>query len=70
MKVPYQRRGGIAGPTLAYWLTQYGIETTIVERAPELKTAGYIIDSWGAGLEVANQMGLLREIRRNGYAVQ
>jgi 2-polyprenyl-6-methoxyphenol hydroxylase-like FAD-dependent oxidoreductase len=61
---------GIAGPTLGYWLTRYGFETTIVERAPRLRTGGYIIDFWGAGMEVADRMGLLPEIRRNGYGVQ
>jgi 2-polyprenyl-6-methoxyphenol hydroxylase-like FAD-dependent oxidoreductase len=35
---------GIAGPTLAYWLTHYGMETTIVEKSPQLRTGGYIVD--------------------------
>ena len=25
---------GIAGPTMAYWLQQYGFEPTLIERAP------------------------------------
>jgi 2-polyprenyl-6-methoxyphenol hydroxylase-like FAD-dependent oxidoreductase len=61
---------GIAGPTLAYWLDQYGFETTIVEKAPRLRTGGYIIDFWGAGFEVAERMKLLEEIRREGYFVE
>ncbi len=61
---------GIAGPTLAYWLTQCGVEATIVEQAPTLRTGGYIIDFWGAGFEVANRMGLLREIHKLGYMFQ
>jgi 2-polyprenyl-6-methoxyphenol hydroxylase-like FAD-dependent oxidoreductase len=61
---------GIAGPTLAYWLTKDGVETTIVEQAPALRTGGYIIDFWGAGLEVANRMGLMPEIENRGYMVQ
>ena len=61
---------GIAGPTLAYWLTRYGFEVTIVEKAPRLRTGGYIIDFWGAGFEIADRMGLLPEVRRKGYAVQ
>jgi 2-polyprenyl-6-methoxyphenol hydroxylase-like FAD-dependent oxidoreductase len=60
---------GIAGPTLAYWLDQYGFEVTIVEKAPKLRTGGYIIDFWGAGFEVARRMRLLEEIKRRGYIV-
>src|SRR5581483_6042271 len=61
---------GIAGPTLAYWLTRYGFETTLVERSSALRTGGYIIDFWGAGFEVAERMGILAEVLRCGYQVQ
>jgi 2-polyprenyl-6-methoxyphenol hydroxylase-like FAD-dependent oxidoreductase len=61
---------GIAGPTLAYWLAHYGMEPTLVEKAPRLRTGGYVIDFWGLGFEIADRMGLLGDIRRKGYAVQ
>ena len=61
---------GIAGPTLAYWLAYYGLEPTIVEKAPKLRTGGYIIDCWGLGFEIADRMGLLPELRRKGYMVR
>src|SRR5581483_1932445 len=61
---------GIAGPTLAYWLAHYGIDSTIVERAPALRTGGYIVDFWGAGFDVAERMGLVPEIRNKGYLVE
>lgn len=61
---------GIAGTTLAYWLAHYGFETTIVEKAPRLRTGGYIIDFWGAGFDIAGRMGLLPEIREKGYVVR
>jgi 2-polyprenyl-6-methoxyphenol hydroxylase-like FAD-dependent oxidoreductase len=61
---------GIAGPTLAYWLARYGMEPTLVEKAPRLRTDGYVIDFWGAGFEVAERMGLLPAIREKGYVVQ
>lgn len=61
---------GIAGPTLAYWLAHYGMEPTIVEKAPRLRSGGYVIDFWGAGFDVAERMGLLPEIRRQGFLVQ
>jgi 2-polyprenyl-6-methoxyphenol hydroxylase-like FAD-dependent oxidoreductase len=58
---------GIAGPTLAYWLSLYGVQSTLVERAPRLRTGGYVIDFWGSGFDVAERMGLLADIRRDGY---
>ena len=61
---------GIAGPTLAYWLAHYGLEPTIVERAPKLRIGGYIIDFWGLGFDIADRMGLLPEIRHKGYMVR
>jgi 2-polyprenyl-6-methoxyphenol hydroxylase-like FAD-dependent oxidoreductase len=61
---------GIAGPTLAYWLTRYGFEVTIVEAAPRLRTNGYIVDFWGAGFDIAERMELLPELRREGYLVR
>ena len=41
---------GIAGPTLAYWLKAAGFVPTLIERAPHLRTGGYVIDFWGPGL--------------------
>ncbi len=61
---------GIAGPTLAYWLLERGITPTLVERAPHLRTGGYVIDFWGLGYEVADKMGLLPALDREGYDVQ
>jgi 2-polyprenyl-6-methoxyphenol hydroxylase-like FAD-dependent oxidoreductase len=61
---------GIAGPTLAYWLMQQGITPTIVERAPHLRTGGYVIDFWGLGYDVADKMGLLPALEREGYVVR
>lgn len=61
---------GIAGPTLAYWLSVYGIESTLVERAPALRSGGYAIDFWGLGFDIAERMGLLPDLRRDGYNIQ
>ena len=61
---------GIAGPTLAYWLAHHGMTPTLVEKAPSLRTGGYVIDFWGAGFEVASRMGLLPDLTRTGYAVR
>ncbi|HET9983971.1 MAG TPA: FAD-binding domain [Longimicrobiales bacterium] len=61
---------GIAGPTLAYWLLRRGFTPTIVERAPALRTGGYMIDFWGAGYDVAERMGLLPVLHDDGYRME
>jgi 2-polyprenyl-6-methoxyphenol hydroxylase-like FAD-dependent oxidoreductase len=61
---------GIAGPTLAYWLLRDGHDVSIVEHAPALRRGGYIIDFWGRGYDIAEKMGILPELRRNGYFVE
>ncbi|CAF1227936.1 unnamed protein product, partial [Adineta steineri] len=43
---------GIAGPILAFWLSRAGMRSVVVERAPELRTAGQTIDIRGVGFEV------------------
>lgn len=60
---------GIAGPCLAYWLQRYGFEPVLIERAPALRTGGYLIDFWGLGFEVADKMGLVPALRRDGYQI-
>src|SRR5215469_2153221 len=54
---------------MAYWLRHYGFEPTLIERAPALRTGGYIIDFWGLGFDVADRMGLLPALRRQGYRI-
>jgi len=61
---------GIAGPTLAYWLACYGFKPTLVERAPHIRTGGYVIDFWGLGYDIAEKMGLLRDLKRRAYRVE
>ncbi len=61
---------GIAGPALAFWLKAAGYEPTIVERAPALRSGGYVIDFWGLGYDLAERMGLIAEINRIGYHVR
>jgi 2-polyprenyl-6-methoxyphenol hydroxylase-like FAD-dependent oxidoreductase len=58
---------GIAGPTLAYWLQRLGHQPTLVESAPGLRRGGYLVDFWGAGFDVAERMGIVPDLRRDGY---
>ncbi|MGB7099551.1 MAG: FAD-binding domain [Xanthobacteraceae bacterium] len=61
---------GIAGATLAYWLGKFGFTPTLVEQAPRPRTGGYVIDFWGRGYDIAEKMGLMPELRAEGYDVR
>ena len=61
---------GIAGPTLAFWLAAAGFQTTIVERAPALRTGGYVVDFWGLGYDIAERMGLRPDLEAAGYHIR
>lgn len=61
---------GVAGPTLAFWLRAAGFEPTLIERAPALRSGGYVIDFWGRGYDIAERMGLEDELNRIGYHIR
>lgn len=61
---------GIAGPTLAWWLQRAGHEVALVERAPQLRQGGYVIDFWGLGYDIAEKMSLMPTLRGLGYHVR
>ncbi|OKJ05648.1 FAD-dependent monooxygenase [Kitasatospora sp. CB01950] len=56
--------GGIAGPTLAYWLRRSGFRPVVVERAPAPRPGGQTVDLRGAGRTVIDRMGLLDQVRQ------
>lgn len=53
----------IAGPTLAYWLAEYGFDVTVVERASALRLGGQNIDVNGPARKVVRKMGIEDAIR-------
>lgn len=61
---------GIAGPALAFWLKAGGFAPTLIEKAPSLRSGGYVIDFWGHGYDLAESMGLLPAIDRAGYHIR
>lgn len=61
---------GIAGGTLAYWLLRAGHEPFLIERAPALRTGGYVMDFWGLGYTIAERMGILPGVLARGYQVE
>jgi 2-polyprenyl-6-methoxyphenol hydroxylase-like FAD-dependent oxidoreductase len=55
--------GGIAGPSLAFWLTRQGHSVTIVEQAGQLRAGGQAVDFRGPALVVLEKMGLLAQVQ-------
>jgi 2-polyprenyl-6-methoxyphenol hydroxylase-like FAD-dependent oxidoreductase len=60
---------GIDGPAVAYWLHRSGHEVLLVEKSPQLRRGGYIIDFWGVGYDIAEKMGIIERVRALGYQV-
>ncbi len=60
---------GIAGLTLALCLRRHGHEARIVEQAPKLRDAGYMIDFFGSGYDAAARMGLLDDLAGIHYQI-
>ncbi|TWT09215.1 FAD-dependent monooxygenase [Planomicrobium sp. CPCC 101079] len=60
---------GIAGLTLAGELERSGHAVQVVEKAPGLRTEGYMIDFFGAGYDAAEHMGLLKELEEIHYPI-
>lgn len=61
---------GVAGPTLAWWLREFGHDPVLFEKAPALRTGGYLIDFWGLGYEIAERMGLIPTLRERCYEME
>src|SRR5690606_21938409 len=58
---------GIAGTALAYWLGGMGHDVLLLERAPALRTGGYILNLWGVGYDAVERMGLLPALLARRY---
>lgn len=53
---------GIGGLTLAYWLHKTGHTPIVIEKAPSIRTDGYMIDFGGSSWDVANRMELIPQL--------
>lgn len=60
---------GIAGLATTRLLADEGWDVDLVERAPSLRSGGYMMDFFGPGYEAAEAMGLLPRLRAKAYAV-
>lgn len=61
---------GIAGPSLAMWLSRMGYTPMLIEHAPSFREGGYIIDVWGVGYDLLERMSLLEAARAKGYLME
>ncbi|MEV0230614.1 FAD-dependent monooxygenase [Nonomuraea sp. NPDC050786] len=54
----------IGGPALAHWLTRYGFNVTVVEKAPALRLGGQAVDFKGeTHRTVLTRMGILEDVK-------
>src|ERR1041385_2694844 len=60
---------GIGGLTLAYWLHKTGHTPVVIEKANDIRTAGYMIDFVGSSWDVANRMGLIPQLEATSHAI-
>ncbi|KAI7763735.1 hypothetical protein LZL87_011592 [Fusarium oxysporum] len=55
--------GGIAGPSVAHWLSRTGADITLIERSPKARTTGQQLDLRHQGVVVMKKMGIEPAIR-------
>ena len=55
----------VAGPVLAYWLSRFGYQPTVVERTEELRfgTGGHAVDLFDPALQIIEWMGALPQVQ-------
>lgn len=61
---------GIAGLAAAYELGRMGWDVTVLERAKDLRSGGYMIDFFGPGYDAAEENGLLDRFARRAHAIE
>ncbi|WAC29277.1 FAD-dependent oxidoreductase [Ancylobacter sp. SL191] len=61
---------GAAGLAAAWWLARAGWRVTVVERASDLRTGGYMMSLSGPGHAAAARMGLVSKLEPLAYTVE
>lgn len=54
----------VAGPAAAFWLSRYGFDVTVMEKAPGIRPGGYAVDFRGTAMRVLERMKLVDEIKK------
>lgn len=52
----------IAGPALALYLSRYGADVVVVEKAPELRTGGQLVDLRGVARDALRRKGMYEQV--------
>ena len=60
---------GIAGLTAAHCFGRQGHDVLLIEREPSVRAAGYMIDFFGPGFDVAERLGLLDRLGAIHYPI-
>ncbi|MDQ8699228.1 FAD-dependent oxidoreductase [Hyphomicrobium sp. LHD-15] len=60
---------GVAGLAAAWWLKKVGWSAVVIERAPDLRTAGHMLGLSGPGLEVAKRMGIEPQLQAKACVI-
>lgn len=61
----------IAGPVLAYWLSRYGFEVTVVERSATLrKSGGHAVDLFRPAMDIVEMMDVLSPIQAKATGIE
>ncbi len=60
---------GIAGLSFALCMQRAGHDVIVIERSPQLRDAGYMMDFFGPGYDMAEVLGLLPEIEKIHYPI-
>jgi 2-polyprenyl-6-methoxyphenol hydroxylase-like FAD-dependent oxidoreductase len=60
---------GIAGLAAARGLVDHDVEIVIIERSPQPRRQGYMIDFFGPGYDAAAELGVLDDLRRRAHAI-
>jgi 2-polyprenyl-6-methoxyphenol hydroxylase-like FAD-dependent oxidoreductase len=55
----------VAGPVLAYWLSRFGFQPTVLERTEELRfgSGGHAVDLFGPALQIIEWMNALPQVQ-------
>ncbi|KAF4985049.1 hypothetical protein FGRMN_11282, partial [Fusarium graminum] len=54
---------GVAGPSLAHWLSRLPCEITLIERSPQVRATGQQVDIRAQGVPVMRKMGIEAAVR-------
>jgi 2-polyprenyl-6-methoxyphenol hydroxylase-like FAD-dependent oxidoreductase len=61
---------GIAGCTLAYWLTRHGHSVTVMERSGTVRSSGSPVDVRGPAVDVAERMNIAGRLREASIRIK